>query len=63
MRILNILLLPLLLLLGGCVVKQYGSTVSSGAAKQSLAPVDFSATEAELERLIESGKTIKVEKK
>jgi hypothetical protein len=48
------MLLPLLLLLGGCVVKQYGSTVSSGAAEQSLAPVDFSATEAELERLIAS---------
>lgn len=46
------MLLPILLLLGGCVVKQYGSTVSSGAAEQSLAPVDFSANEAELERLI-----------
>ena len=46
------MLLPLALVLGGCVVKQYGGPASSGTAEQSVAPVDFSATEAELERLI-----------
>ena len=45
-------LLPLVMILTGCVVKQYGGPASSATADQAVAPVDFSATEAELERLI-----------
>jgi hypothetical protein len=46
------LLLPIMLILGGCVVKQYGGVASSGTAEQSLEPVDFSEVEAQLEVLI-----------
>lgn len=40
------------MILSGCVVKQYGAPASSATADQTVAPVDFSSTEAELERLI-----------
>jgi len=46
------LVLPIAVLLSGCVVKQYGTSTATMQAEQGGAPVDFSSVEAQLEQLI-----------
>jgi len=46
------MLLPLALILGGCVVKQYGGAVQTAQVQQEVPPANFGPIESELDTMI-----------